>query len=207
MRHLFGETPKGILVSDRAPVYLFWDMGRRQLCWEHLRRKFVGFSERDGPTKKLGEVMLTISLSVFEYWNAWRAEKITRHEFRKLITKLRESFQGAMRRGLASGTDDVPGVCENLLRHEDALWTFMDHEGVPPSNNHAERELRSVVTWRKVSFGSQSARGERFAERVMSVVRTCRKLGRNVLTYLRGALAGHIHGTPCPKLLPQPNQV
>jgi hypothetical protein len=50
--------------------------------------------------------------------------------------------------------------------HRDALWTFVTHEGVEPTNNHAELELRDFVMWRKRSFGSQSERGERFAERM-----------------------------------------
>lgn len=206
MSHLFGKNLKGVLVTDRAPVYLFWDMSRRQICWEHLRRKFVGFSERDGPARKIGEDLHKVSLLVFEYWDKWRNGSLTDDKFCGLTKKLRKSFGKAIQRGIASGTDDVPGVCRNIQQHEDALWTFADKEGVPPSNNHAERELRSIVTWRKVSFGSQSDRGERFAERVMGVMRTCRKLKINVVAYLRSALTAHIQGMPCPKLLPLPNQ-
>jgi hypothetical protein len=36
----------GILVSDRAKALNFWAMERRQICWAHLLREFVSFSER-----------------------------------------------------------------------------------------------------------------------------------------------------------------
>jgi transposase len=47
-------------------------------------------------------------------------------------------------------------------------------EGVEPTNNVAERALRPAVLWRKGSFGSNSEAGSRFAERLLSVVATCR---------------------------------
>jgi transposase len=41
----FGSCT-GILVSDRATVFTFWKMSMRQVCWAHLLRKFVAFSQR-----------------------------------------------------------------------------------------------------------------------------------------------------------------
>jgi transposase len=55
--------------------------------------------------------------------------------------------------------------------------------------------------WRKRSFGSQSERGERFAERMMTVVHTARKQGKNVLDFLVHAVTAHIDGTTAPQLL------
>ena len=39
------------------------------------------------------------------------------------------------------------------------LLTFVEFEGVPSSNNHAEREVRPAVLMRKASYGNQSERG------------------------------------------------
>ncbi len=44
----------GIMVSDRASVFAFWQMAMRQVCWAHLLRLFVGFSQRAGPTGTFG---------------------------------------------------------------------------------------------------------------------------------------------------------
>ncbi len=52
---LFRRRHRGILVSDRASVFLFWTMTKRQVCWSHLQRAFVGFSQRDGPAGALGK--------------------------------------------------------------------------------------------------------------------------------------------------------
>jgi transposase len=109
---------------------------------------------------------------------------------------------------LAKGRDlelrGVSGSCRDILNHREALWTFLDKNGVEPTNNHAERELRGFVLWRKNSFGSQSERGTRYAERIMTVVYTLRKQNRNVLAYLTAACQAALTGTPIPSLLPNP---
>ena len=51
-------------------------------------------------------------------------------------------------------------TCENLLKHEISLWTFVREAGVEPTNNDAERPLRRAVLWRRKSFGTQSESGQ-----------------------------------------------
>src|SRR5438067_9588268 len=72
---------------------------------------------------------------------------------------------------------------------------------VEPTNNVAERALRPVVLWRKGSFGSDSAAGSRFAERLLTVVATCRQQGRPLLDFLVGAGEAALRGSPPPSLL------
>src|SRR5206468_3150665 len=97
----------------------------------------------------------------------------------------------------------VARFCENVLELEAALWTFARTEGVEPTNNHMERLLRRAVLWRKRSFGSWSAAGCRFVERILTVVQTRRLQANKVLDYLHDALHAYRSGQPCPKLLPE----
>src|SRR5262245_36938404 len=78
-------------------------------------------------------------------------------------------------------------TCENLLKHEISLWTFVREEGVEPTNNNAERPLRRAVMWRRKSFGTQSESGSRFVGRILTVVTSLRQQGRAVLKYLTSA--------------------
>lgn len=89
-----------------------------------------------------------------------------------------------------------------MLEHAQAHWTFAFVAGVEPTNNHAERELRRFVLWRKKSYGSQSDRGERFAERAITVVHTLRKQDRHVLSFLRDTIAASLRGRQIPSLMP-----
>jgi transposase len=84
----------------------------------------------------------------------------------------------------------------------EALWTFTQVEGVEPTNNVAERALRPAVLWRKGSFGSDSTAGSRFAERMLTVIATCRQQGRQLLAFLVAAGEATLRGTPAPSLLP-----
>ena len=78
---------------------------------------------------------------------------------------------------------------------------FTREEGVEPTNNHIERLLRRAVLWRRRSFGSQSAAGCRFVERISKVVQTRRLQGKDVLEYLHDALVASRAELPCPKLI------
>ncbi len=87
-----------------------------------------------------------------------------------------------------------------MVKHKEALWTFVDKHGVEPTNNHAERELRAFVLWRRRCFGSQSERGDRYAERIMTIAHTARKQKQDVLTFLTDCCKAAVTGAAAPSL-------
>ena len=95
----------------------------------------------------------------------------------------------------------LSGSCADMLAHREALWTFLTYEDVEPTNNHAERELRAFALWRRKSFSSQSGRGERFAERLMTIAHTARKQSKAVLDSIVRSVKAHFEGTPGPHLI------
>jgi transposase len=205
---LFGQL-HGILVSDRATALHFWAMERRQICWAHLLRKFVSFSEqRAGPGKAtsssgaaVGAELLQYAGIMFAYWNDLKRGKLSRADFRQLMAPVREQVEAVLARAAADTIDVVTGSCADILAHKAALWTFVDRDDVEPTNNHAERELRAFVLWRKRSFGTQSDRGNLFAERLMTVAHTARKQNRNVLGFLTACCTAARDGAGAPSLL------
>jgi transposase len=196
---LFGEK-LGILVSDRAKALNFWAMKLRQICWAHLLRKAVAFSERDGPAGTYGRELLGYIKVIFGYWYQLKAGKLSRGEFRELMAPVRTHVEALLERAAAAGLPLVSGSCADILAHRAALWTFVDRDDVEPTNNHAERELRAFVLWRKRSFGTQSERGNLFAERLMTVAHTCRKQNKNVLEFLTACCTAARNGTVAPSL-------
>jgi transposase len=200
---LFGKLV-GILVSDRATALNFWAMERRQVCWAHILRKFISFSERDGPAGALGRQLLDYTGLLFEYWHAYKDGTLARATFVAWMRPVRDGLEQVLERAVAADIKRLSGSCKNLLEHRLALWTFVDHDGVEPTNNHAERELRAFVLWRKRSFGSQSERGNRFAERLMTVVHTARKQNRDVLGFLTACCEAARNGSQAPSLFALP---
>lgn len=196
---LYGAL-RGILVSDRATALSFWAMERRQICWAHLLRKFVSFSERAGPSAELGRQLLDYTGLLFDYWHDYKAGKLDRATFRAWMAPVRAQVEAVLERAVASDIDHLAGSCANILEHGVALWTFVDVDGVEPTNNHAERELRAFVLWRKRCFGTQSERGNLFAERLMTVAHTARKQRKDVLAFLAACCQAHLDGTSAPSL-------
>jgi hypothetical protein len=89
-----------------------------------------------------------------------------------------------------------------------ARWTFTYKQGIEPTNNTAERALRPALIYRKLSFGTQSASGSRYLERILSVSETCRLQNRNAYQFLIEAmLARLLKGNRSEKqLVPSPLQ-
>jgi transposase len=196
---LFGRLT-GILVSDRATALNFWVMERRQICWAHLLRKFVSFSERAGPAATLGQQLLDLTALVFEYHHNYQAGKLSKEKYIDWMKPVREQFEATLERAVAADIERLSGSCADVLEHKQALWTFVERDDVAPTNNHAERELRAFVLWRRRSFGTQSDRGNVFAERVMTVAHTTRKQGKNTFAFLIACVRAHVDGTPRPSL-------
>ena len=196
---LYGEL-RGILVSDRATALKFWAMERRQICWAHLLRKFISFEEQADEVGDFGRELLQYTGLLFEYWTDFREGRLSRHELRTWMAPVRAQFEALLQRVVDAEVDEVSGSCADILAHRAALWNFVEHEGVEPTNNHAERELRAFVLWRKRSFGTQSERGNRFAERLMTIAHTARKQGKNVLELLTACCVARLDGGTCPSL-------
>lgn len=192
VKPIFGACT-GILVSDRATVFSFWSMLRRQICWAHLLRKFVSFSERDGPARKFGQELLEYTSLIFRYWQDYRAGKVDKKTYQAWMAPLRSQVEECLGRAVIADIKELSGACADILEHKGALWTFVERDDVEPTNNHAERELRAFVLWRKRSFGAQSDRGNLFAERVMTIAHTARKQNKNVLAFLTACCKAPTH--------------
>jgi transposase len=154
----------------------------------------------DGPGGTFGRELLDFTGLIFEYWHRYRDKSITRDMLVRLMVPVREQFEATLERAATSKAEHVAGSCADILEHRAALWTFVDEPHVEPTNNHAERELRAFVLWRKTCYGAQSERGNRFTERVMTVAHTARKQNRDVLEFLTECCVAYVDGGEAPSL-------
>jgi transposase len=200
-RTLLGERFAGIVCSDRWGGYDYLDPTRRQLCWAHLLRDFTAHSEGMAEQKKFGDAGLQIAHDLFAAWNEYQAggdRNRLQAQMAPLQARLRKLLEHAARK--SPRTRYHRQFANNLLKRWPALWTFAHTDGVEPTNNRAERGLRGAVIYRKLSLGSQSERGERTIERLLSASLTCRLQQRSLFTYLSDALTAHVRGDPIPAL-------
>lgn len=195
------DRTRGVLVTDRGSQFGFWAMNRRQICWAHLIRKFASFSELRGRPGEVGADLLLWSQVLLHAWHRVRDGTGTRADLKAVVTNLRAQIELLLDEGAAMPVKGFQGACRNILDHREALWRFVFEAGVDPTNNHAERELRGLVCWRRTTGGSRSDRGDLFAANLKSVIHTCRKQRRHVLTYLHSALHAALRGRKTPSLI------
>jgi len=199
-KSLLGDS-EAIVTSDRWWAYNHLPLHRRQVCFSHLRRDFLAHAEGLAAEKEFGEMGLDLCKRAFCAWKTF-AKSGERDELKRAIESLQSEFEPIVATFAAKRARNkrCRGMARNLLKVWPALWTFATHEGVQPTNNHAERSLRGAVIYRKLSLGSQSQGGERRIERLLSASITCRLQGRSLFSYLSEALAAQARGDPVPLL-------
>ncbi|AWM38606.1 Transposase IS66 family protein [Gemmata obscuriglobus] len=209
-RSAFDDLRDGsaqVHTTDRYPVYTHLPVHRRQVCWAHLRRDFQAMIDRGNDGSPIGAALLACSDELFGHWFRVRDGTLARSTFARVYARaVRARFRTHLGYGGRCGCPKTGAVCRELLAVEPALWTFARVGGVEPTNNAAERALRHAVCWRKTSYGTDSERGSRFVERILTVLASCRRQGRNVLAFLTDAVTAHRTGAKPPTLIPVPAQ-
>jgi transposase len=200
-RMLLGERFAGIVCSDRWPGYDYLDPTRRQLCWAHLLRDFTAHSEGMAEQKQFGHNGLQIAYGLFAAWDSYQADG-DRPRLQARISPLQDNLRTLLEHAARKSqrTKYHRQFAKKLLSRWPALWTFTTHDGVEPTNNHAERGLRGAVIYRKLSFGSQSEQGERTIERLLSASITCRLRKQSLYDYLTQVITANARGDPIPSL-------
>lgn len=197
---LLGEDFEGIVGSDRWWAYRGFDPERRQACWSHLIRDLTAHSEGLAAQKRFGEQGLDIARRLFCAWGDFQ-EHGDRGRLKREVAPLKRELKALLRHGSVGRPNKLTwGFSKNLLKIWPALWTFVEVEGVEPTNNRAERALRGPVIYRKLSLGSQSERGETTTQRLLSASVTCRLQNRSLFAYLAEVLGARVRGDPAPLL-------
>jgi transposase len=131
------------------------------------------------------------------------------HRRERLTTKQFQSqLEAARAEVLRCGTENVPATnhCRNLAKrfekHGESYFRFITTPGVEPTNNLAEQAIRFVVIDRLITQGTRSEKGNRWCERIWTVIATCTQQGRSVFEYLEAAVRAWFVGTEPPMLLP-----
>ena len=158
--------------------------GPRQYCLAHLIRDFHAYSEKDGEDERVGQLIADELRKICKIHTRWREEKISKSQYSSILRHAKHRLSEYLIDGLALGSDKLSKLCERLSDEFERLWTFRNIEGMDPTNNLAERDLRKLVLWRKKSYGTRSERGKRFVERITSVVETLKKNKRRPIKFL-----------------------
>jgi transposase len=170
---------KGILISDHYGVYVNW-INKRQACLAHLIRKAKALTQmKDKSTKTFGQSILK-QLQLLCHWAKKPPDEKQWTDFYSELLLLLMLHEG--------GDDPAGELARSIARQLESLWVFLDEDGVEPTNNRSERALCFAVLWRKRSHGTQSDKGNRWVERILSLKQTCRMRALPVFPILVNAI-------------------
>lgn len=213
LREMLGASFDGVLGSDRLPSYLTYATAQRQLCWAHFTRNLRSGQElaTTRSAQRFYRDALRLQRRLFRLWHRFRGDPrargrpLTRSQ---LIMKVLPIERACFRLGdryLNAANADVRNLAWALFVHNAHFFTFVHEEGGDPTNNAAERALRTAVQWRKIMFGTRSDDGERAVERLLTIVRTCQLQQMNALVYLTAAIHAHRRRQAVASLLRTPS--
>jgi transposase len=180
-QELLGERFWGWVVTERWSGSSWYPPWRRQVCWAHLLRDIEAMMARGGPSQAIGEAVQAQAHQMFHWWHRVRDGTLAQVSFASYMWPIRREVERLLDVGQTWGIPKTEGVCRELLKRPQALWPFVRHEEVEPTNNAAERAIRPGGLWRKGSFGTPSPEGSRFVEAMMTVVATLTPQHRKVL--------------------------
>jgi transposase len=212
LKTVLGDAFAGILGSDRLPSYLTYVVGQRQFCWAHVTRNLLSALDlaTTPAAKRFCREALVLDRRLFRLWHRFRGDPgvrgspLTRAQLIERVLPIEKRLFALGERSLNAANADVRNLAHAFFVRNQHFFTFVYEEGVAPTNNAAERALRTAVQWRKIMFGTRSAQGERAVERLLTIVRTCQLQELNALMYLTAAITAHRCRHVVPSLLRRP---
>jgi transposase len=172
-----------------------------QFCLAHLIRDVKYLTTLPDPRDRAdGERLREALRSLFAVIH--RRDELPTAVFQGQLAAAREEV-------LRRGTRDVPetrhgrNLAKRFEAHGESYFRFVTEPGLEPTNNLAEQAIRSVVIDRLITQGTRSEAGNRWCERIGTVIATCVQQGRSVFAYLEAAVGAWFEGTEAPSLLPE----
>ena len=163
---LITEAFMGWIITDGYGVYR--DYEKRQRCLAHLIRKAVALSGAvDEQAQKMGDWFLNELRRLIKEMADGQAGK---NQCNPTLARLKR----ACNLGAESEHAKLKSLAREILNDWDAVVAFVKNPELPATNNLAERALRWVVLYRKITFGTRTSEGSKSFAATLSVVKTCR---------------------------------
>jgi transposase len=197
LHKFFIEAFEGVLVTDFWPAYDSVCCGDNQKCLPHLLRELLKVDQYNHSTE----------------WRAFskQLKRLARDGIRLRkrsdfsVERYASRIQLIHRRlcklaGAAYSDPDARRLAGRISKYRDQLFTFLDTPGVPPDNNHAERQIRPAVIIRKNSLCNRSQQGAATQATLMSIYRTLKLRGLDATKTIAEALTTFLQTGTLPPL-------
>jgi transposase len=216
LEQLVGPEFSGYLNFDyfSANCSFAWNYWiKAQYCWAHLIRDIRFLAKHpDQETKAWAEQLLDRTRRLFSAWH--RRDEMTAEGFRRSMLTHRDRFLDIVRNppstkeaaNLAARfaiVDYVDNETSETGQYDlsQDYFRFMFADNLEPTNNHSEQQIRHCIIDRRITQGTRGEAGQRYHERMWTVIATCKKQGRNFFDFLQQSITAHLSNHPAPTLL------
>ena len=182
---LLGADFDGVAISDFFSAYSPLEVEKAK-CWAHLLRDSHdnakgqdAESERTRFHRSLHALFVEMGLAL-EQVQADESGRMRVYD--TMRTKLWQFATEPWR------TWQCQQLAARIKKYIDDLLVWLSNPAVDPTNNAAERALRGAVVTRKTSFGSRSKRGAQAFARLLSIIMTWERQGKDFLVTAHQAL-------------------
>jgi transposase len=188
-RRILGKDYEGALVTDCYAGYDRHATKVKQKCLLHLKRTAKDWRkvtpEKAAAARRFFDDVTAWAKRCCRWHRRWRAGEAARNDAEAAWLR----GEQIRLEGVAVDSDKARTLQARLRRYTREWLVFLDHLGVPPTNNLAEQAVRCLVILRKTTFGNRTHAGARRLGTMMTVIQTAKRQGRSVIDFLAALLA------------------
>lgn len=200
LREVLGPDCAALIGADFYSVYKCFMKEAHvkvQFCWSHLIREIQFLSESpDKVTANYGHRLLKLCKLIFHLHH--RRQALGEETFRRKMSRLKDKFLATGRHSQAAGARQM---VERLRTYGEDYFLFLEHPQIEPTNNLAEREVRHCVIDRRITQGTRGHAGQRWCERIWTVLATCARQKRDAFAFVAQSVRTYYAGQLQPSLL------
>ncbi len=211
LEELVGDEFKGYLNFDyfSANCSFAWNyVILAQYCWAHLIRDIRFLTKHpDKPTRVWAEQLLDRSRRLFKAWHRRdemdaagfrRSMKFHRNRFLEIVRNPPKSKEGTNLAARFAVIDVTDGSTYDMSQD---YFRFLFADGLEPTNNHSEQQIRFCVIDRRITQGTRSEAGQRYHERMWTAIATCKKQNKNFFDFLHESIVAKLRNETPPSLI------
>jgi Transposase IS66 family len=177
--------PDQVLLSDRAGQFAILD---HAACWVHMERPLrTVITSTDSAENALNQIRDMI-------WKLYAKVKIAStspakgEEALRQRTEINQMYDELIKMKTSSLV--INTVIESFASYRAELLKALDHPELPLHNNASENDIRGMVKIRNVSGSTKSEDGRMYRDALMTIKKTCLRLGVSFSSYMKAWFNG-----------------
>ena len=189
---ILGKDYQGVMVTDCFSAYNLVKAGAKQKCLAHILRDMKELNHLYPNDPEVIAFCVNLDNILHEGLDLhkdYKKGKYTLDDLQQGKQDLEKKIDALTRIKMINKKAEA--LRKRLIRHRSEIFTFLTYPDiVEPTNNFSERQLRSSVISRKLSFGNKTKAGADRHAVMMSLIQTAKLQGKDPKDLLLSLILG-----------------